>query len=473
MARLLIVAGLISLGVSAYVAWRPVTNPEVQDCGSPLGFFVHQRENVIMHPGAPNAPSDPNEAARLESQPHCRDRATTEMARAAVAFAAFVGLTLLGVVIGLVDDRVALWRAPRFESYLRELPPEARVRHGLIARLRDDDLARPDLPPIESTEIAALVVGSLAAAVGLPFVATVAATRTTAEAVQVVPVVLAVLIAGGTLVAAALTRMAVDPAGPRLAAWSRACWASAWQGGLRPLVSWFGVDVHRLRRWAVPRDETTAAVSALQLSSLLAHLLVAAVALLWWLTSTRPAVDLRGPLIVLGVVVVLLVANGVSRLPARWRAFAVHPSIGALRRIAPARLGVVAVGAVAQLLLRTAALAACVVAFGGGAPFVWLVLVACAAIASVRSARSPTARGWPRRPRCSASCSSRACPSPSPCAPRWRGGSRRSGSPSSPAPGKRGASTDPARSLLPSLTPAWQWIRWQNGRIGGGYSLER
>jgi uncharacterized membrane protein YbhN (UPF0104 family) len=381
MARVLIVAGFIALGASAYVAWRPVTNPNVQECGSPLGFFVHQRDNVIVHPGAPGAPTDPRAAAELEAQPHCRDRAATEMARAGVAFGAFVALTFLGIIVGLLDDRVALWRAPRFETYLRELPTEARVRHGLEARVRDDDLAHPDLPPIEPPEVVALVVGDVLAAVGLPFVATVAAAHAAFDEVQAVPLVLAVLIGAVVILAAALTRMAVDPAGPRPAAWCRACWASAWQSGLRPLVSWFGVDVHRLRRWAVGRDEAHATVAGLQLSSLAAHAAVGLVALVWWARAARPVVDPRGPHIVLAVVVVLVVANGASRLPARWRAFAVHPSIGVLRSVEPARLGILAVGAVAQLLLRTAALAACVAAFGGGAPFVWLLLVSAIAIA--------------------------------------------------------------------------------------------
>jgi uncharacterized membrane protein YbhN (UPF0104 family) len=219
------------------------------------------------------------------------------------------------------------------------------------------------------------------ATVGLPFVATLSATRVAAESVRPGLLVLAALIALLGVLAAALARVAVDPSGQGLLPWFRACWASAWQAGLRPLVAWFGIDVHRLRRWAVRRDPSSAAVGALQVSSIVAHAFVAAGAFAWWWRSVRPVVDPRGPLLVLMTVLVLVVANGVSRLPARWRAFAVHPSLKAVRGIAPLRLGALGGAAAAQLLLRTAALSACLAAFDGGAPFAWLLLVVTGAIA--------------------------------------------------------------------------------------------
>ena len=91
------------------------TNPGVQDCGSPVGFFLTDRENVTILPGLPSAPEN---AVALAEQPTCRDRAEVEMRKAAIATAAFFGLGLSGIVIGLLDDRVAYWRAPRYETLL-------------------------------------------------------------------------------------------------------------------------------------------------------------------------------------------------------------------------------------------------------------------------------------------------------------------------------------------------------------------
>src|SRR5690349_2063203 len=67
-AKILLLASVVALAAASYLAWNPVTNPGVQDCGSPLGFFLTDRDNVTILPGLPNAPAN---AVALAEQPTC------------------------------------------------------------------------------------------------------------------------------------------------------------------------------------------------------------------------------------------------------------------------------------------------------------------------------------------------------------------------------------------------------------------
>ena len=65
-AKILLLTSLVALGAAIYLCWSPVVNPGVQDCGSPLGFFLTDRENVTISPGLPGAPEN---AVALAEQP--------------------------------------------------------------------------------------------------------------------------------------------------------------------------------------------------------------------------------------------------------------------------------------------------------------------------------------------------------------------------------------------------------------------
>src|SRR3954451_6128088 len=79
--KILLVAALVALGAAAYIAWNPVQNSGVQDCGSPLGFFLTDEANVTVSIGTPDAP--PN-AVALAEQPTCRDLVEVELQKAAI-----------------------------------------------------------------------------------------------------------------------------------------------------------------------------------------------------------------------------------------------------------------------------------------------------------------------------------------------------------------------------------------------------
>ncbi len=391
-AKLLLAAGFVALGIASYVAWKPVVNPQVQDCGSPMGFFLTNRQNVVLFPGEPGAP--PN-AVALGSQPTCRELAETSMAKAGLAGAAFVGLTLAGVLVGLLDDRIGYWSAPRFESLLRDMPTDARIRHGLIPNVDVDDLGA-QLPPLESPEIWALAGFGLVTFVALPFLGPLEATQATLDRLSLVPVLAAMVLMVIVAAAATLQRKALYPV---TESWGRTLAvvaATSWVGRLRPLVTSFGIDVHHLRRTGAARADAVLDVQVLQTVSLLGHLALLAVAALVARTQPFTAIRWDAPELVLVAVIVVLLVSGVSRAPRRWRALPVRPGLAGVTGIGrvaatPVQLGFLVGGTVAISLVNAGVLALALAAFGASEPFAFVLFAYLVAV--VAGALSPTPDG--------------------------------------------------------------------------------
>ena len=377
-AKVLLAACFIALGAAVYLAWSPVTNPGVQDCGSPLGFFLTDRENITVTPGIPGAPED---AVALAEQPTCRDLSEIELRKAGIAVASFFALGLLGIVIGLLDDRIAYWRAPRFETLLRPLDRTDRIEFGLVPNVDIDELGSA-LPPVERPEVVSLVLIGLATAVGLVFVGPVEATRSVASAIELGPVLVAVLLACLAYVAATAQRWSVAGREAFVAEVAEVTVATSWSGTLRPLVGAFGIDVHHLRKRGAALDDAVERVQAIESVSLLAHLTLLAVATLVVVGTPRPfvTVDIAEWILVSLLAVALLV--GLSRLPRRWLAAPVKPGRAAVRGLGnlvrqPLNLLVLVGATVALTAARVGALIWSIHAFGGsvdGWQVLWLYL---------------------------------------------------------------------------------------------------
>lgn len=395
-AKLLILASFIGLAAGAYLSMQPVTNPGVQDCGKALTFFLENKENVVIHPGEPGAP--PN-AVALASQPSCRDLAGVELQKAAVGIAAFFVLGLLGIVIGLLDDRVEYWKAPNYESLLRPMPRDVRVEFGLEPKVAVEDLG-VELPPLESPEVWGLALIGAFTFVVLPFVGPLDATRAAAGEATLLPMLLGALLAAATFLAAAVQRKAVYPDTDSWPVVFELVMATSWVGRLRPLVGSFGTDIHHLRKTGLSRDDAVLDVQVLQSVSLLVHvvLLTVAGALLFASPEVMAAVRFETPQWILLGAVGLMLASGLQRLPRRIRALPVRPGLVGIRgipRVAGGadRVALLVGGTLFVTLGHVAVLVAALAVFGAGLPLVQVLFVVLAAVTLGELASTPNGVG--------------------------------------------------------------------------------
>lgn len=384
--KLLLFAALVALGAAIYLARQPVVNPGVQECGPALSFFLDNQSNVIIHPGEPGAP--PN-AVALASQPPCRDLAGVQIQKAGIALAAFFGLGLAGIVLGLVDDRVDYWQAPQFESLLRPMPREARIRHGLEPKVDVEDLGSA-LPPLETPELWGLGLVGLATFLVLPFAGPLDATRVAASSVALGPILVGLIVVALTVVAASAQRKAVYPGTDSWTDVLELVLASSWVGRLRPIVGAFGIDVHHLRKTGLSRDDAVLDTQVLQTVSLTVHVALLAVTALLVVRAPRPDVRFDTPQLVLLGALVLVVLSSLQRLPRRIRALPVRPGWAGLRGITrvagtPERLAELAAGTLGVTLGHLVVLSIMVSMVGGdvGVPMLLFSYLAAVTVGSL------------------------------------------------------------------------------------------
>lgn len=406
-AKLLIFSSFVALAAAGYVAWKPVMNPDVQDCGSPIGFFLKNRENVVLHPGEPGSP--PN-ALALAEQPNCRELSIVEMQKAGIGIAAFFALGLAGVLLGLIDDRVDYWTAPRFESLLKPMPRDARIRHGLVPKVDVEDLG-VDLPVLEPPEVWALfVIGALTFVV-LPLAGPLDATRAAFSSASILPLLLALVFSAGTFVAASLQRRTIYPL---VDSWPRVLElvvAASWAGRLRPYVGSFGIDIHHLRRVGLPRDEAVLDVHVLESVSFMFHVvLLALFGFLTW-SQPRPTVTFTGgiafgaeqqfrltPQLLLLIGLALVLISGSQRLVRRVRALPLRPGPRGVRnlvRVAPDPLRIVLLlgGTLAVTAAQVATLCFAMSVFGVSLPLTTVVFISLASVTVAALATTPNGVG--------------------------------------------------------------------------------
>ncbi len=392
MAKTLLVGALVALAVSAWLAFTPLRNPGIQDCGTALGFVVFNRPDLKATPG------ESPEATRLSLQPTCRERAVPQLQRAAIAFAAFVGLALLGAVLGLIDDWLAYRRAPRFEALLRERPEGAPGSYLRPPPLRDRRELGRALPPFELLDVVLLAGIGGATALGLVWLAgrrevvfTIDDVRWAGAGVVVGAVIVGHLVAAAQLVLTARGQVGM------LAALEVSA-AATFAEPLLPPLGPLGFDAHYLARHSGNRspDDVVRRMGGRQLAGVLGFGAVALVAIAGANLGALPHVDLPDRWPFLAVAVVLFTLVGVSRASDRLRRLPVRPAWAGLRDLArepggtldaPAALA----AAVALPLANVLAFGAAVAALGGEPGFWRMSLVALAAM--VAQALVPTPGG--------------------------------------------------------------------------------
>ncbi|MEZ5144045.1 MAG: lysylphosphatidylglycerol synthase domain-containing protein [Acidimicrobiales bacterium] len=395
MAKCLLAGALVAGVVTAFLAFSPMRNPNVQDCGTPLGFVVFNRTDVPVDVGAPGAPPD---ARALADQPTCRERVIPRLQQTLIAFAAFLGLALVGAVLGLLDDRLAYHRAPRFESLLRERPSGAPNLLRPPPALDTRDVGSR-LPPVELLDVVVPVALFAIAAAGLVVFAGTDEVRAAFDdrgsglgvLAVLALVALAFVVAGAQLV---VSHRRPIPVGTAV----MANVAGAWLGRVLPALGPLGLDAHVLVRRGVERHEAITEQQARQWLGVLAHVVVlvpVAVVGLGVVTSRPSWPDLWWVPALWSALVVLV---GLTRAADRWRRLVVRPDrrgLAALGRLLgdPVRAVAGASAALALTLVHTFAFVVTVGWAGGGLDFAPLALVFLGAVTAALVAPSPSGVG--------------------------------------------------------------------------------
>lgn len=113
--KLLLLLSLVPLAVAIGFVTLGVTNPGVQDCGSPTMFVLEDRADDRV---ALVGEVITEEQRALDEQARCTERVRDRLISAAIAGGVFLLVATTGAVLGLIDDRRRLRREPPFETYL-------------------------------------------------------------------------------------------------------------------------------------------------------------------------------------------------------------------------------------------------------------------------------------------------------------------------------------------------------------------
>jgi uncharacterized membrane protein YbhN (UPF0104 family) len=398
-ARVLLVSSAVALGVAAFFGVRPVTNPGVQQCGSPAVFAI--RNGVDLQIPSPGSPEEPANAAVLRAQPRCHERVDSQLGHLGVALGLTIGLGLLGAALGLFDDRLSYRRAPRFESYLRERPADVPDDPWDQPVVPVDDLGER-LPDIEWSEVRVVTGMSLLALVALPLLAPWSVVRAALADVSPAALVLVVLLVvlsyplAAAGVVAATGDESDDASGFRATVETGV--AASFTGRLLPAYGAAGLTVHQLVRAGAARRVAVRRVRSLEAVAIASHALLLVVIGLAVLVVGHPAGEpLRFGWLV-SVFVLAMLAIGVVTGPRRYRNLVVRPgrrSPGDLRDLLarPVQLMAMAGACLGLALLDAALLLAAVHAFGGSAPGASVLFVSLLAAVAAVVAVTPDGAG--------------------------------------------------------------------------------
>ena len=393
--RVLLILALVALLVALFFAFRPIDNPGVQACGSPAMFAIHNTNDVRI-PG-PGAVDEPPDAATLRAQARCRVRVDDALATAAVALAVAIALGLTGAVLGLVDDHMAYARAPRFESLLRERPPDAPQDAWDRPVIPEGDLGQR-LPDLEWEEVRVVVGVGILALVALAWITPWSAVRDALAEPSLGWLVVALLALALTYPIAAAEALGFTDGwragrGAFVAVLTAAV-ASSFTGRLLPEYGPDGLTVHQLVRAGVPRGEAVGRIAVLDVVAVGAHALLL---VLFGFAALVIRPQWGDPLErgwLAWLAVGALVVVGLGTATRRYRNRVIRPdraALSSLRSADPVLMAPSAVAALALALVNGAVVLALVSAFGGSGS--WVGIMAASLLAGVAVVVAPTPDG--------------------------------------------------------------------------------
>lgn len=367
-ARILLAVSLIPLSIAIWLLADPVENPGVQNCGSPGMFVVTGRlDTALPLPG--DADYTPDVPA-LVAQPTCSILVNDRFQTALWVAGGFGVLALAGAIVGLVDDRIILYRSPRFESFLRERPSDAPGIFWDQPVVPIDDLGSR-LPDIEPSDLRTLSIVPAVMWIALVVLMGFRAVSGSFRSIDVgsILVLVGIWLVAVVMVAVRFTIIGVtsnsrrDNLGNNLLTSLATCFVAR----IRPAFGWSGNWLHQRFRARGSRERALFEVSTLASLSVVVHVAVMFVAGVVMLVSgvERHSIDWRAWLVV--VVLAMLLVRGASSSAARYHQLLAAPgpagsrAIGVLVRRDPSRFAGLVITAVVQCVVEAAGL---VVALG-------------------------------------------------------------------------------------------------------------
>jgi hypothetical protein len=318
--RWLLVASLVPLVVGVFLLAAPVRNPRVQDCGAPVIFSITGRTNSPLLVEGDVSPGE--DLSALRAQTPCNELVKRRMRWGTGAVASFFVLALAGALLGLADDRRQLHHAPQFEALLRERPADApgEVWDRPVVPRGDIGVALPD---VESSDVDAFVVWSVAAVCVLLIVSGIDSAWDALGGLNVAGLVVALILAAVARLAAGSQLACVDtgersPA-DRLRRAVPVAVACDWAARVRPDFGTVGVEAHALVRAGVDRARALLDLGGSCTLAAVSHL--GLLGLLFLATLTVGGDDGSWPRfpVVLVVIVLAMAVVGVALLSARLR----------------------------------------------------------------------------------------------------------------------------------------------------------
>ena len=396
---MVLLASVVALAVAAFFGLRPVTNPGVQACGSPAVFAIRNDDDVTLP--SPGSPDEPANAAQLRAQPRCHALVDEQLGHLYLALGIGIGIGLVGAGIGLLDDRLAYRRAPRFESYLVERPADVPGDPWDQPVVPVTDLGER-VPEVEWREVRVVTGMGLLALVALPLLAPWSVVRTALGQVSYGWVALAVALVALSYPLAAAGLVAATGGEPEDAGGFdvvlQTTVAASYTGKLLPEYGSTGLAVHQLVRAGVARRAATRRVRSLEAVAMASHaLLLVVTALAVGVVGRVAGAPMRFGAAVAAFVGVLLVI-GVATAPRRYRNLVVRPdrrTPGELRALLDRPLPVVGMvgSCLGQALVEALVVVAAVHAFGGTAPFAAVLFASLVATVAAVLAATPDGAG--------------------------------------------------------------------------------
>jgi uncharacterized membrane protein YbhN (UPF0104 family) len=397
--QVLLVLALLALAASVVFGFVPVDNPGVQSCGSPFVFSWRVTNDVIL-PGD-GSPSAPPDVDQLRAQAPCHQRVDRRLILAGLAFAASVALGLLGAILGLIDDRNRYRAAPRFESYLRERPPDAPADPWDRPVVPESDLGER-LPDIEWREVRVVVGVSLLVTAVLVWLATWSRVHRALEHLSIGWIIGAVVLVLFTYpVAAAAVTMAGDDdrdGAPSFASTLATAVASSFTGRLLPEYGAAGLAAHRLVRAGIPRVAATRQLAVVDSVAVIAHTaMLVVVGLVAWSAGPAAGVGIRAQWLVWAFVAVMVLV-GLLDAPRRYRTLVIRPGrrafvVDGAFAPEPVRLIAITLACIVLALLNAMVVLVAAHAFGGQPSAAAALAVGLAAAAAVVVAPTPDGVG--------------------------------------------------------------------------------